>query len=108
MSEQDKNELNKNEESHKKILIRKKSTPTQAAATTKSAAPMNIQTTVVNDDEIFGAASKPQKMSTPTVSFTETAPVSSMPFDEDEGPTTSAQPAVAEDEDDFFAKLANS
>ena len=70
---------------------------------------MNIQTTVVNDDEIFGAASQPRKMSTPTVSFTETAPVSSMPFDdEDESPTTSAQPAVAEDEDDFFAKLANS
>lgn len=77
------------------------------AATTKSATPMNIQTTAVNDDEIFGTASKPQKMSVPGVSFTETAPVSSMPFD-DESPTTSSQPAVAEDEDDFFAKLANS
>ncbi len=39
MSEQDKNELNKNEESHKKILIRKKSTPSQAASATKTAAP---------------------------------------------------------------------
>lgn len=76
------------------------------AATTKSAAPMNIQTTTVNDDEIFGTASQPQKMSAP--SFIETASAPSMPFDEDEGPTTSTQPAVAEDEDDFFAKLANS
>ena len=78
------------------------------AATTKTSTSMNIQTTAVNDDEIFGTASQPQKMSTPTASFTETAPTSSMPFDEDEGLTTSSQPAVAEDEDDFFAKLANS
>lgn len=79
------------------------------AATTKSAAPMNIQTTVVNDDEIFGTASQPQKMSVPTASFTETAPASSMPFDDEES-SVAMQPSVssADDEDDFFAKLANS
>lgn len=77
------------------------------AATTKSAT-TNIQTTAVNDDDIFGTASKPQKTSVPTTDFAETSTLASMPFDEDESPSTRSQPAVAEDEDDFFAKLANS
>lgn len=76
-------------------------------ATTKSAT-TNIQTTAVNDDDIFGTASKPQKTSVPMTDFTETSAPTSMPFDEDESPSTSTQPAVAEDEDDFFSKLANS
>ena len=37
MAEQDKNELNKNEEGHKKILIRKKSTTSQTSGTSKTA-----------------------------------------------------------------------
>ena len=79
------------------------------AATTKSAAPMNIQTTIVNDDEIFGTASQPQKMSAPGVSFTETVTASSMPFDEDETSTsTQASVTTVDDSDDFFANLANS
>ena len=79
------------------------------AATTKSAAPMHIQTTIVNDDEIFGTASQPQKMSAPGVSFTETETASSMPFDEDETSTsTQASVTTVDDSDDFFAKLANS
>lgn len=39
MSEQDKNELNKNEESHKKILIRKKNTTSQSQGAAKTNAP---------------------------------------------------------------------
>lgn len=39
MSEQDKNELNKNEESHKKILIRKKNTTSQSQGVAKTNAP---------------------------------------------------------------------
>lgn len=39
MSEQDKNELNKNEESHKKILIRKKNTTSQSQGVVKTNAP---------------------------------------------------------------------
>ncbi len=39
MSEQDKNELNKNEEGHKKILIRKKSTASPTSGTPKANAP---------------------------------------------------------------------
>ena len=81
------------------------------AATTKAPQQSTMQTTVVNDDDIFGESSKPkQKMSVPGVSFTETDSATSMPFDEDEDNMVSTSSSVTEaaDEDDFFAKLANS
>lgn len=80
------------------------------AATTKAPQQSSMQTTVVNDDDIFGESSnQKQKMSVPGVSFTETSSATSMPFDEDEDSTsTSSSITTAEDEDDFFSKLANS
>lgn len=80
------------------------------AATTKVPQQSSMQTTVVNDDDIFGeSSSQKQKMSVPGVSFTETNSATSMPFDEDEDSTsTPSSITTAEDEDDFFSKLANS
>ena len=79
-------------------------------ATTKAPQQSSMQTTVVNDDDIFGESSNPkQKMSVPGVSFTKTDSATSMPFDEDEGSmSTSSSITTADDEDDFFSKLANS
>lgn len=67
------------------------------AATTRQAS--NIQTTVVNDDEIF--ESTPKK----TASTFDNVQTQTMPFDDDTG---SSIVTTEEDPDDFFAKLAQS
>lgn len=72
MSEQDKNELNKNKEGHKKILIRKKSVASPTSGTPKANAPTKrvaIKKTAASSSE--NSAAEPKEIKTVVAEQTE-------------------------------------
>lgn len=71
MSEQDKNELNKNEEGHKKILIRKKSNASSASGTPKASTPKRVVIKKTAASSSGNSTAEPKEIKTVAAEQTE-------------------------------------